>query len=188
MKLKLIVPLSIITVISLFANLVLSLNISEIHSEKKDAISQVQAYEEKIDYLESKEETQTENKLEYSDGSEIEKLLESFFRTYYEYDQENYKDRIPNIKPYVSDEVYGQLTAAGTPDIPSISFSNTVEDLQIYLTNKNEHIDSIILLDTQYEVEDFENSVLTQVFNVEIKDDVITKLELVGTFSKMNES
>lgn len=186
MKLKLIIGLSVITVLSLFANLVISLNLTQALAEKDDAIDQSQNYEKKLEELEEK--TTQESRQEYVNGDAIEQLIESFFRTHYEYDQSSYKERIPNIKEYVSDEVYGQLTTAGVPEVPSIEFSNTVENIQIYLTEKSSHVESLILLDTTYQVADFDNSVITQLFNVEVNDNVITKLELVGTFSKLSES
>lgn len=186
MKVKLIIILSVITTISLFANLVISLNLMQALSEKDDAVNQSQNYEKELKELEGK--TTQESRQEYVNGDAVEKLIESFFRTNYEYDQSSYKERIPSIKPYVSDEVYGQLTTAGVPEIPGIEFSNTIESIQIYSTEKSSHVESLILLDTTYQVEDFDNSVITQLFNIEVKGDVITKLEQVGTFSKLSES
>lgn len=174
-------------VISLFSNLVLSLNLKEEVNKKNNIIKEFEQIQEKQE--KQKELLQgSDTKLDYVNGEEVERIIETFFRTQYDYDNENYKERFTKIKPFVSNDVYGQLTSAGIPDVPSIKFSNVVNDIQIYITEKTDHMDSLILLDTTYSIEGFDNSVMTQIFNVKFNNGVITSLELIGTFTKMSES
>lgn len=190
MKSKIMIVSIVVLVISLFVNLVLSLNLTEAMSDKKEVEQAIEELKENQEKQEIKQERieEQENEFDYLNGEEAERMIELFFRAQYDYDEESYKERTNKIKPFVNDEVYGQLTTAGIPDIPSIKFSNDVNDIQIYLTEKADHVDSLILLDTTYNIEGFDNSMMTQIFNVQFNHGVITSLELIGTFAKMSES
>lgn len=186
MKLKWIIAGIVLLVISLFANLVLSLNLSNTLKENNSLATDITP-------LESQSETvddQVEEQLLYENEGQTEQIIESFFRVQYEYTDQNYKERFSNIKEFVNEDVYGQLTSAGTPDIPSVEFENKINDLQIYITQKDNQTDTLVLLDTSYNIEGFTNSNLTQIFNISFDDseNVISSLNLVGTFTKMNES
>ncbi|MGM0817443.1 MAG: hypothetical protein ACQEUO_18400 [Bacillota bacterium] len=173
--------------ISIFVNIVLAANLSDTNEKKKQMNEKVTAMENEMEKkeveLNTYESKVTEKQL--TEDPANKKLLENFFQIQYQYNEKSYKDRFTKIKKYVNKNVYGQLTAAGIPDTPKIKFENEIKDMQVFLTSSpDETVTGMVLLKTQYKIENVQNPTMTQIFKVEIQDDQITKLETVGTLGE----
>lgn len=173
--------------ISIFVNIVLAANLSDAKEKKKqmnDRVTEMEKdMEKKEGELNTYESKVTEKEL--TEDPANKKLLENFFQIQYQYNEKSYKDRFTKIKKYVNENVYGQLTAAGIPDTPKIKFENEIKDMQVFLTpSPDQVVTGMVLLKTQYKIENVQNPAMTQIFKVEIQDDQITKLETVGTLGE----
>ncbi|WP_226567783.1 hypothetical protein [Bacillus stratosphericus] len=170
--------------ISIFVNIVLAANLSDANEKKKQMNEKVTAMEHEMEKKEG-ELTNYESKVtekELTEDPANKRLLENFFQVQYQYNEKSYKDRFTKIKKYVNKNVYGQLTAAGIPDTPKIKFENVIKDMQIFLTpSAEQNVTGMVLLKTQYKIENVKNPTMTQIFKVEIQDKQIAKLETVGT-------
>lgn len=193
MNLKLIIGIVLLLIVSLFVNIALSFNIVSEGDQAKKYKKHNQELQSIIDELKAeKKEVEglvTGDMLLNDDSKNV---VEKFFRTQYEYDTSNYKNRFELIKPYVSNNVYGQLTAAGIPDIPDMKFENKIKDIQLYLGSNNNIISGLVLLDTVYTIEGLKNPVTTQIFQVKLGNEngvqQITELKVLGSFAAMSES
>jgi len=194
MNLKVVVALSIALVISLFANAALGFNVSDKSNQVEDLQAKNEKLTTKLDEvqvsLDKAEGTLVNNQLE-TDG-EARKVVEDFFYTQYAYDNSTYEARYKKIKQYVSDSVYGQLTAAGTPSALEVEFTSEVSDFKLYLSTKDKVLNGLVLMQTIYTIEGSESAPVTQLFQVEVKEEdgkqKIVSLEALGTFSPMTES
>ena len=92
----------------------------------------------------------------------------------------------------MNDDVYGQLTAAGIPDIPNANFENKINDMKLFLTAQNKELTGLVLLDTVYQIEGLDSPETTQIFQVKVAEQdgqkKIVSLEVLGTFASMSES
>ncbi|MGG3662989.1 hypothetical protein [Bacillus gobiensis] len=194
MNTKITVAVSVALIISIFANIALGFNVSSTSKEnrEKSAINkelkeQIKSLKTELDQAES---VITDEQLVSNEDSK--KVIEDFFRTQYEYNTDTYKDRFEKIKSFVNDEVYGQLTSAGVPDIPNVKFENRIKDLKMYLTAKNKELTGLVLLDTVYQVDDVASPETTQIFEVTVAEEdgqqQIVSLDVLGTFASMSES
>lgn len=194
MNTKIIVALCVALVVSLFANIALGFNVSsksqenkEYQSLNKELQKQIQSLEKGLDEAEG---IIIDEKL--TNNEDAKKVVENFFKTQYEYNSDTYKERFEKIKAFVNDEVYGQLTTAGIPDIPNVKFENKINDLKLYLTAKNKELNGLVLLDTVYKIDGVESPETTQIFQVTVAEkdgqQQIVSLEILGTFASMSES
>ncbi|MEK5460962.1 hypothetical protein NST36_19165 [Bacillus sp. FSL R5-0293] len=174
--------------ISIFVNVALGVNLS---SAKRDQVKLIEQQKEDKKQLSAlnKKIGKYENSIteaEVSSDETNKELLKNFFMTQYDYTDKEYKDRFNKLKKYVNDDVYGQLTAAGIPDTPKISFENKVTDLQIFMTpsTSRESVSAMVLLKTEYRIESVSNPEITQVFKVTIQNKKISSLETVGSFGQ----
>ncbi|MCK1995448.1 hypothetical protein MPH61_23280 [Peribacillus muralis] len=194
MNTKVFVAVSFALIISIFLNIALGFNVSsksheykKISALNKELKSQIKGLKVGLNEAEGiiTDKNLTEN-------GEAKKVVESFFKTQYEYNTDTYKERFKKIKSFVNDKVYGQLTAAGVPDIPNVKFENKIDNMKVYLTAQNKELTGLALLDTVYELEGVDSPLTTQIFQVKIieKDGKpqIVSLEILGTFASMSES
>ncbi|KGX85177.1 hypothetical protein [Pontibacillus litoralis] len=194
MKTKFAVIGLVILVISIFINLTLSFNLMDKSDKyKKEQTFTKNLQEENKNLKEDLSEAEgviSNEKLK--DDQESKKVVEGFFKAQYEYNTETYKDRFKEIKQYVNEDVYGQLTTAGIPDIPNIKFENKINDMKLYWTAENNELMGLVLLETIYKVEGVTNPPTTQIFQVKVAEkegkQEITSLETLGTFAPMTES
>lgn len=195
MNLKLVVALSVALLISLFANMALGFNTSE----KSDQVDDLQAKNEeltaKVDEvqvsLNEAEGTLVNNQLEDDGGAR--KVIEDFFQTQYNYTSETYEARYEQIKQYVDNGVYGQLTAAGKPSAPEVQVESKIHGLKLYMSTDDEVLSGLVLLDVAYSIEGLGgDDPMTQLFQVEVEEvngeQKITHLASLGTFDPMTES
>lgn len=191
---KVVVAICAALTISLFGNIALGFNLSSKSQENKEFNKEIMMLEEKVKSLkkglnEAEEVITDENLIHDEDGKEV---VESFFKTQYEYNSDSYKKRFENIKSLVNDDVYGQLTAAGIPDIPNANFENKINDMKLFLTAQNKELTGLVLLDTVYQIEGLDSPETTQIFQVKVAEQdgqkKIVSLEVLGTFASMSES
>ncbi|MCY8737575.1 hypothetical protein P8881_19780 [Bacillus haynesii] len=173
--------------ISIFVNIALGFNLSAQKSayERSESKAREQAAElTKV----KKKLTDAQDSIKESEtayDSETKQLVKDFFKVQYEYTTKSYKSRFDKIKRYVSDGVYGQLTSAGIPDTPKVSFKNTITDLQLFLTQSDDNqVSGLVLLQTKYEIDGIKNPKVTQVFKIKVDNKRISELETVGTFAE----
>ncbi|WP_039076287.1 hypothetical protein [Bacillus sp. MSP13] len=173
--------------ISIFTNITLGFNLSD----QKKAYEQSEAKTKELEtelYKVKKQLSDAQDSIKESEtayDSKKKQLVKDFFKAQYEYTTKSYKERYDKIKQYVSNEVYGQLTAAGVPDTPKVSFKNKITDLQLFLTPSNDgQVSGLVLLQTEYEVEGLKNPKVTQLFKVKVNNNRINKLETLGTFAE----
>lgn len=194
MNIKLSIIVIATLIVSIFINVALGFNVSS-------KIKENEKYEEQNKVLEKKV-TKLEKGLDKAEGvivdeelagkESVKRLVETFFKTQYEYTSSNYKERFEKIKQYVSTDVYGQLTAAGIPDIPTVKFENKIKNMKVYLTSENKQISGLVLLDTVYEIDSLNGQPTKQIFEITVSNEKgkiqIDKLEVLGTFTSMAES
>ncbi|RDY83094.1 hypothetical protein [Bacillus amyloliquefaciens] len=177
----------VLFVISLFANITLGFNLSDQKKAHKQSETRAEDLDNELANV-KKKLTEAQNSIEGSKTAydpETKHFVEEFFKIQYEYTTSSYKARFDKIKSYVSNKVYGQLTAAGVPDTPKVSFKNTITDLQLFLTpSGNGEVSGLVLLQTKYEVEGLKNPKVTQVFKIKLVNKKINELETVGTFAE----
>lgn len=194
MNLKVVGALSVALLISVFANVALGFNVSdknnkleEVQASNKELTSKVSEIQGSLDEAEG---TLINNQL--SGDGDARQVVESFFKTQFEYTSATYKKRYEKIKPYINNEVYGQLTAAGIPGTPNVEVESKINDLKLYLSTDNKVLSGLVLLETTYAIEGLENPPTTQLFQIEVKEEdgkqKIVHLEALGTFSPMTES
>ncbi|PGT80978.1 hypothetical protein [Bacillus sp. AFS040349] len=127
-----------------------------------------------------------------AENDDAKKVVENFFKTQYEYTSKTYKERFEKIKEFVNDDVYGQLTTAGIPDIPNVKFENKINNMRLYLTAEKKELTGLVLIDTVYKVEGVESPETTQIFEVVVAEtdgkQQIISLKTLGTFASMSES
>lgn len=194
MKTKTFIFISLALIISVFINIVLGFNLSSKSQENQEYSFTNKKLKEENKSL--KEELQKKEGIiineQLAEDKNAKKVVKDFFKTQYEYNSDSYKEKFKKIKPYVSNKVYGQLTAAGIPDIPNVKFENKIENLKLFLTSENQELTGLVLLDTVYTVDGVKSPKTTQIFQVTVaKQDgqqKITSLEILGTFSTMTES
>lgn len=190
MNKKLLIILSILFVVSIFSNIALGFNVNSKSKDYDESQGLVKKYEKDIHILERKisefEGIIIDDNL--ANDKKAKDIVKGFFTTHYEYNSATYKERFEKIKMFISDDVYGQLTAAGIPDIPNIQFENKINNMELYITAENEEISGLVLLDTVYIVDGLKSPEMSQIFRVSLKDDKITSLEALGTFAAMAES
>lgn len=194
MNIKILVSVCLALVISIFINITLGFNLSNNNQKSDDYQKLNKELQKQILSLE-KELSEAEgaiNVQELTDDKEARKVVENFFKTQYEYTSETYKERFEKIKEFVNDDVYGQLTTAGIPDIPNIKFENKIQDMKLYLSAENNSLSGLVLLETTYTIEGLENPKTTQIFRLVVSaqndSPKIVSLEVLGTFSSMSES
>ncbi|GAF66446.1 putative aldehyde dehydrogenase [Bacillus sp. TS-2] len=179
-KNKLILIGVFILFISLFVNIALFFNLTYVDENISENVNDFEAVEDELII------NNTSPPGEFVSGSKANQVITDFFRIYYDYTSETYESRYENIKRYVSEEVYGQLTSAGIPSMPNIEISNEIVNLEFYLTDAEE-MRGLVLLDTMYSIEGLKNPIMTQVFRIVVENDngnyYINYLEVVGTFS-----
>ncbi|MFF2765289.1 hypothetical protein ACFVR0_18185 [Bacillus altitudinis] len=174
--------------ISIFVNVALGVNLSSTKKDQEKLLEQKKEDKKQLSVLNKKigkyENSITEE--EVSKDADNKELLNDFFMTQYAYTEKEYKDRFNKMKKYVNDDVYGQLTAAGVPDTPKISFENKVTDIQIFMTSSTSenNVSAMVLLKTQYRIESVTNPEVTQVFKLTIQNKKISSLETVGSFGQ----
>ncbi|EIL83342.1 hypothetical protein P8815_18280 [Bacillus altitudinis] len=174
--------------ISIFVNVALGVNLSSAKKNQVKLVEQQKEDKKQLSALNKKigkyENSITEE--EVSKDADNKELLNDFFMTQYAYTEKEYKDRFNKMKKYVNDDVYGQLTAAGVPDTPKISFENKVTDIQIFMTpsTSENNVSAMVLLKTQYRIESVTNPEVTQVFKLTIQNKKISSLETVGSFGQ----
>ncbi|WP_110925963.1 hypothetical protein [Bacillus massiliglaciei] len=191
---KIIITVTALLVISLFANIALGFNLSNENSKNEKMTVANKELKEKIKGLEQgldeAEGIITDEQL--AGNEEAKNLVEKFFKYQYDYNSDTYKERFEKIKPLVNKEVYGQLTTAGISDIPNVRFENKIQKLKIYLTADNKELSGLVLLDSVYKFEGVESPETTQIFQVKIEEKKgqkqIVSLETLGTFASMSES
>ncbi|MER2458306.1 hypothetical protein ABS751_10590 [Bacillus subtilis] len=174
--------------ISIFANITLGFNLSDQKKANEQAETKKKELDTELDkvkkQLADSQDSIKESKTAYD--TKKKQLVKDFFKAQYEYTTKSYKARYDKIKQYVSEGVYGQLTAAGIPDTPKVFFKNKITDLQIFLTpSSNGEVSGLVLLETEYEVEGLKNPKVTQLFKVKVnKNNTIDQLETLGTFAE----
>ncbi|MGG0888922.1 hypothetical protein [Cytobacillus horneckiae] len=194
MNTKIFVALSLALLISIFANMALGFNVSSKSQENKEYQTinkklqkQVRSLEEGLDEAEGIIHNE-----ELEESIDAKKVVENFFKTQYEYTSDTYKERFEKIKEFVNDDVYGQLTTAGIPDVPNVKFKNQINNMKLYLTAKNNELTGLVLLDTVYKIEGVSSPETTQIFEVTVveKDgkQQIVSLKTLGTFASMSDS
>lgn len=194
MNTKVIVSVFLALIISIFVNIALGFNVSSKSQENEEYIALNKELKDQIKSvkkgLNEAEGIITDEQL--SEDEDAKKVVESFFKTQYEYNSDTYKERFEKIKSFVNEEVYGQLTTAGIPDIPNIKFENKINNLKLYLTAQNKELTGLVLLDTVYNIEGVESPETTQIFQVTVAEkegqQQIVSLEILGTFASMSES
>lgn len=194
MNTKVFVVLSLALLISIFVNMALGFNVSSKSQENKEYQTiikelkkQVHSLEESLDEAEGIIHDE-----ELAESVDAKKVVENFFKTQYEYTSDTYKERFGKIKEFVNDDVYGQLTTAGIPDVPNVKFKNQINNMKLYLTAKNNELTGLVLLNTVYEIEGVSSPETTQIFEVTVveKDgkQQIVSLKTLGTFASMSDS
>lgn len=194
MNIKMSVFVVLALIISIFANIALGFNLSSKNEENQEFSSMNKKLKEEIKKLKVElyeaEGVITDEKLAVN--GDAKKVVENFFKTHYEYNSDTYKERYEKIKPFLSEDVYGQLTTAGIPNVPNVKFENKINNLELYLTAENKELTGLVLIDTVYKVDGVENPETTQIFQVTVgeKDgqQKIKSLEVLGTFTSMSES
>ncbi|MCM3603118.1 hypothetical protein M3175_20475 [Robertmurraya korlensis] len=194
MNTKVFITISLALVISIFANVALGFNVSSKSQENKEYSELNKELKGEIKSLKTglneAEGIITDEQL--ANSSDAKKVVESFFKTQYDYNSETYKERYEKIKSYVNDEVYGQLTSAGIPEIPNVKFENKINNLKLYMTAQNKELTGLVLLNTVYKIEGVESPETTQIFQVTVSEEngkqQIVSLEVLGTFASMSES
>jgi hypothetical protein len=191
---KVFIAVSLALLISVFANIALGFNVSsksqdnkEYQALNKELQEQIQSLEKGLDEAEGiiVDEKLVENE-------DAKKVVENFFKTQYEYTSDTYKERFEKIKEFVNDNVYGQLTTAGIPDIPNVKFENKINNMKLYLTAENKELTGLVLIDTVYKIEGVESPETTQIFEVVVAEidgkQQIVSLKTLGTFASMSDS
>ncbi|MCM3113642.1 hypothetical protein [Lederbergia lenta] len=194
MNTKIFVAVCIALIISIFANVALGFNVSSKSQEREGYAKMNNKLKEEIKMLEKglieAEEIITNEQLVVNEDAK--QVVKSFFETQYEYNTDTYKERYEKIKPFVNKDVYGQLTAAGIPDVPKIKFENKINDLKLYLTAQNNELTGLVLLDTVYNIEGLNSPENTQIFQVKVAEvdgqQQIVYLEILGAFAAMTDS
>lgn len=194
MNTKVFISVILALIISIFTNIALGFNVSSKSQENKEYSTINKELKEKVKRLDKglneAEGIITDEQL--AENTDAKRVVESFFKTQYDYNSETYKERYEKIKPYVNDEVYGQLTTAGIPEIPNVKFENKINDLKLYMTAQNKELTGLVLLNTVYNIEGVESPETTQIFQVTVKEkdgkQQIVSLEVLGTFASMSES
>lgn len=194
MNIKAIVVVTILLIVSIFGNVALAFNISNKSQEVRELISSNKEMQKQItklnEGLEQAEGIIIDDQL--SNNDEAKKIVEEFFNVQYEYNSETYKARFEKIKPFVNDEVYGQLTTAGIPEIPNIKFENNIKNLKVYLGAENNELSGLVLVDTVYTIEGVQSPETTQIFHISLSnnegDKKIISLKTIGTFTSTSVS
>lgn len=179
-KHKILCTLSLPLVLSLFANIVLTINLVHRNNDSLTDQSNTKTSERFSDVSESNNE-------------QAKICTENFFQIFYNYTNENYEERYEKIKKYISDKVFVQLTGGGKPTAPKIKISNKVADLRVFINqNNNGELDGFVVLKTTLSVDQNESPETSQMFQVHLvhKDNsyIIDKLESFGVVSKMEKS
>ncbi|WP_121605993.1 hypothetical protein [Virgibacillus sp. Bac332] len=194
MKLKFIIPISVVFVISIFSNIALAFNVVNKGSELEKINLDNTELQKELKSLETalnKAESTIKNE-KLTNNQDAKELVTKFFKTQYEYDSTNYKGRFKKIEKFVSEGVYGQLTTAGIPEVPNVNFENHINDMKLFLTAHNNEIVGLVLLDTSYVIDGFDSPETTQIFEVKVTEhegkQKIVSLEILGTFASMAES
>lgn len=194
MKLKFIIPISVVFVISIFSNIALAFNVVNKGSELEKINLDNTELQKELKSLETalnKAESTIQNE-KLTNNQDAKELVTKFFKTQYEYDSTNYKGRFKKIEKFVSEGVYGQLTTAGIPEVPNVNFENHINDMKLFLTAHNNEIVGLVLLDTSYVIDGFDSPETTQIFEVKVTEhegeQKIVSLEILGTFASMAES
>lgn len=191
---KVFIAVSLALLISVFANIALGFNVSSKSQENKEHQNNNKELQKQIESL--------ENGLDEAEGiivdeklvenEDAKKVVENFFKTQYEYTTDTYKDRFEKIKEFVNNDVYGQLTTAGIPDVPNVKFESKINNMKLYLTAKNKELSGLILLDTVYKIEGVDSPETTQIFEVTVAEKdgkkQIVSLKTLGTFASMSDS
>ncbi|MCM3032555.1 hypothetical protein [Niallia sp. MER 6] len=194
MNTKVFIAVSIALLISVFANIALGFNVSSKSQDNKEYQVLNKELKEQIKSLErgldEAEGIIVDEKL--AENDDAKKVVENFFKTQYEYTSKTYKERFEKIKEFVNDDVYGQLTTAGIPDIPNVKFENKINNMRLYLTAEKKELTGLVLIDTVYKVEGVESPETTQIFEVVVAEtdgkQQIISLKTLGTFASMSES
>lgn len=183
-----------VLIVSIFANVAMGFNLTSQSQESKQEVSSSQDLKQQVkklkEDLRKAEGIIREKKL--TDNEEYRKVINDFFSAQYNFDTKAYKERFNKIKPLVNKEVYGQLTSAGLPDVPNIKFENHIENMEIYITPGDREINSLVLIDTIYQVEGVKSQPTTQVFEVKVSNikgkKQIAALKTIGSFASMTNS
>lgn len=194
MNTKVFIAVSLALLISVFANIALGFNVSSKSQDNKEYQVLNKELQEQIKSLErgldEAEGIIVDEKL--AENDDAKKVVENFFKTQYEYTSNTYKERFEKIKEFVNDDVYGQLTTAGIPDIPNVKFENKINNMRLYLTAENKELTGLVLIDTVYKIEGVESPETTQIFEVVVAEtdgkQQIISLKTLGTFASMSES
>ncbi|MBY0155424.1 hypothetical protein H0178_06430 [Cytobacillus firmus] len=194
MNTKVFIAVSIALLISVFANIALGFNVSSKSQDNKEYQVLNKELQEQIKSLErgldEAEGIIVDEKL--AENDDAKKVVENFFKTQYEYTSNTYKERFEKIKEFVNDDVYGQLTTAGIPDVPNVKFENKINNMRLYLTAENKELKGLVLIDTVYKIEGVESPETTQIFEVVVAEidgkQQIISLKTLGTFASMSES
>lgn len=189
-KTKLFIIISVFLFISIFANIAFGFNIKSALNKSNELEEENKALEAKV-VKEGDDTTKNRKTSSSTDTSENNEksIVEGFFKAQYEYDHTSYKERFSKIKKFVSDDVYGQLTAAGAPDTPAgVEFENQINDLQIFFNKNKGDKNGLVLLDSTYIVDGRTSPEMTQIYRIKVEENKIVSLELVGTFSSMTDS
>lgn len=194
MNTKVFIAVSIALLISVFANIALGFNVSSKSQDNKEYQVLNKELQEQIKSLErgldEAEGIIVDEKL--AENDDAKKVVENFFKTQYEYTSNTYKERFEKIKEFVNDDVYGQLTTAGIPDIPNVKFENKINNMRLYLTAENKELTGLVLIDTVYKIEGVESPETTQIFEVVVAEtdgkQQIISLKTLGTFASMSVS
>ena len=136
MNTKVFIAVSLALLISVFANIALGFNVSSKSQENKEHQNNNKELQKQIESL--------ENGLDEAEGiivdeklvenEDAKKVVENFFKTQYEYTTDTYKDRFEKIKEFVNNDVYGQLTTAGIPDVPNVKFESKINNILLLPT------------------------------------------------------
>jgi hypothetical protein len=191
---KVLITISFALVVSIFVNIALGFNVGSKSEDIKKYSALNKELKEQINSLEAglseAEGIITDEQL--ANSNDAKKVVESFFKTQYDYNSETYKERYEKIKPYVNDKVYGQLTTAGIPEIPNVKYENKINDLKLYMTAQDKDLTGLVLLNTVYNIEGVKSPETTQIFQVKVSEEngkqQIVSLEVLGTFASMSES
>ncbi|KYD11467.1 hypothetical protein B4102_2195 [Heyndrickxia sporothermodurans] len=188
------IMVSFALVISIFANIALGFNVSSKSQEMEEYSLHIKELKQQNKGLKKslKDSEEIISDEQMVEDREAKKVVEDFFKTQYEYNSDTYKKRFEKIKRFVNNDVYGQLTAAGIPEVPNIKFENRITNMKLYLTAQNKELSGLVLLDTVYKIEGVTNPTTTQIFQVTVskrggKQQIIS-LKVLGTFASMSES
>lgn len=131
----------------------------------------------KIQILESEVQAQSEyvkeqDNVNHSSTNVVDKVqfVNEAFSGYLNYTSETYQSRFNDMKDYFSTETIKKLQGAGTGSTPSISVESNTSSPLTYASPNTEN-SFVYVTEIEYQVEENEPSVFTNIYLVELTED-----------------